>query len=218
MSPKACWRSPTEPRMTIKGTLAADALDLTPYVSTIEILRYQRARLEPRADRGRRARRLRSRPAALGGARDGCDAPSSDAPASPPICARAASPSRSAKRRPMAACSRVRWCSRNPDAGADIKSQMQFADVDLESCLGELVRHPQARRQGNLSLAVEASGDSVFALTRTLAGNAEPDGAPGRHRGIQCRAIAQAAGAASALDRRAISAAGERRSRSSMSR
>ena len=29
----------TEPRMTVKGTLAADALDLTPYVSTIELLR-----------------------------------------------------------------------------------------------------------------------------------------------------------------------------------
>ena len=29
----------TEPRVTLKGTLAADALDLTPYVSTIEVLR-----------------------------------------------------------------------------------------------------------------------------------------------------------------------------------
>ena len=29
----------TEPRITVKGTLAADALDLTPYVSTVELLR-----------------------------------------------------------------------------------------------------------------------------------------------------------------------------------
>jgi AsmA protein len=55
-------------------------------------------------------------------------------------------------------------------AGADIKSQLQFADVDLESCLGELFGIRKLEGKGHLTLALEATGDSVMALTRTLAG------------------------------------------------
>ena len=47
---------------------------------------------------------------------------------------------------------------------------MQFADVDLESCLGELFGIRKLEGKGNLTLALEATGDSVLALTRTLAG------------------------------------------------
>jgi AsmA protein len=58
------------------------------------------------------------------------------------------------------------------DAGADIKSQLQFAEVDLESCLGGLFGIRRLEGKGNLALSVEAVGDSVMALTRTLAGSA----------------------------------------------
>ena len=92
----------TEPRMTLKGTLAADALDLTPYLSNAEVLRanerdWSRAALRSTGLRisistcASRPRASRSGPR------------SSGAPASPPICAPAASPSRSARRRPSAA-------------------------------------------------------------------------------------------------------------------
>ena len=40
----------TEPRVTVKGTLAADALDLTPYMSHDRGAALERARLEPRHD------------------------------------------------------------------------------------------------------------------------------------------------------------------------
>jgi AsmA protein len=56
------------------------------------------------------------------------------------------------------------------EAGADIKSQMQFADVDLESCLGELFGIRKLEGKGHLTLALEATGESVMALTRTLTG------------------------------------------------
>jgi AsmA protein len=59
------------------------------------------------------------------------------------------------------------------EAGADIKTQLQFADVDLESCLGELFGIRKLEGKGNLSLSVEAVGDNMLALTRTLTGSAE---------------------------------------------
>jgi AsmA protein len=55
---------------------------------------------------------------------------------------------------------------------ADIKSQLQFADVDLESCLGELFGIRRLEGKGSLTLSVEALGDSVLALTRTMGGSA----------------------------------------------
>ena len=149
MSPKACWRFATEPRMTLKGTLAADALDLTPYVSTVRVLRAQRARLEPAADRDRRPVGFRSRPAPFGRARQRRDRASSAAPASPPICAAAGSRSRSARRRPIGGVLKgALVLAQDGEAGADIKSQLQFTDVDLEDLPRRAVRHPQARRQG----------------------------------------------------------------------
>src|SRR5204863_2206341 len=43
-------------------------------------------------------------------------------------------------------------------------------DVDLESCLGELFGIRKLEGKGHLTLALEATGDSVMALTRTLTG------------------------------------------------
>src|SRR4029453_684503 len=68
--------------------------------------------------------------------------------------------------------------------GADIKSQLQFAEVDLESCLGELFGIRKLEGKGNLSLSVEATGDSVMALTRTLSGSAELTGRQGAIAGF----------------------------------
>ncbi|HLN08181.1 MAG TPA: AsmA-like C-terminal region-containing protein, partial [Xanthobacteraceae bacterium] len=58
------------------------------------------------------------------------------------------------------------------DTGADVKSQLQFNDIDLENCLGELFGIRRLQGKGSLALAVEASGDSVLALTKTLGGSA----------------------------------------------
>jgi AsmA protein len=47
---------------------------------------------------------------------------------------------------------------------------MQFADVDLETCLGELFGLRRIEGKGNMSFALEGAGDSVLALTRNISG------------------------------------------------
>ena len=54
--------------------------------------------------------------------------------------------------------------------GAEIKSEMQFADVDLDACLGELFGLRRIEGKGNMSFALEGMGESVFALTRNISG------------------------------------------------
>jgi AsmA protein len=54
-----------------------------------------------------------------------------------------------------------------------VKTQLQFTDVDLESCLGDLFGIRKLEGKGNLSLSADAAGDSLLALTRTLTGTTE---------------------------------------------
>jgi AsmA protein len=56
--------------------------------------------------------------------------------------------------------------------GADFKSQLQFTNVDLESCIGELFGIRRVEGKGNLSLTLDGFGQNVHALTRTLNGSA----------------------------------------------
>jgi AsmA protein len=56
------------------------------------------------------------------------------------------------------------------EGGAEVKSDMQFADVDLDSCLGELFGMRRVEGKGNMSFALESAGESVFALTRNVSG------------------------------------------------
>src|SRR5262249_43143959 len=58
------------------------------------------------------------------------------------------------------------------DNGIDLKTQLQFSNVDMESCLGELFAVRRLEGKGNLTLALEASGGSVLALTRSMNGQA----------------------------------------------
>jgi AsmA protein len=61
--------------------------------------------------------------------------------------------------------------ARSP-VGAEIKSQLQFGNVDLESCLRDLFGIRRLDGKGTLVLAVEATGGSVLALAQTLSGTA----------------------------------------------
>ena len=65
------------------------------------------------------------------------------------------------------------------DAGAEFKSQMQFADVDLEKCLGEMFQFRKLEGRGDLAVAIEANGNSVLGLTRTLNGTTNLTGRQG---------------------------------------
>ena len=59
--------------------------------------------------------------------------------------------------------------SRSP-GGAELKAQLQFADVDLDQCLGELFGIRRIEGKGNLGFAVDSKGESVYGLTQALNG------------------------------------------------
>jgi AsmA protein len=88
-------------------------------------------------------------------------------------------------------------------AGVDVKSQLQFTDVDLESCLGQLFGLRRLEGNGNISFAVEGSGDSVLAVTRTLNGNANLIGEKGALAGLNVEQLLRR------LERRPLSGGGE---------
>ena len=101
---------------------------------------------------------------------------------------------------------------------ANIKSQLQFTDVDLEACLGELFGIRRLEGKGNLTFSLEATGDSVIALTRTLGGTATLD-ARSRAPSRASTSSSCSSGWSSARSRSpAISAAAARRSSGSTSR
>jgi AsmA protein len=91
----------------------------------------------------------------------------------------------------------------NFNSGVDVKSQLQFTDVDLESCLGQLFGLHRLEGKGNLSFAVEGNGDSVLALTRTLHGTANLVGQNGALLGLNVEQLLRR------LERRPLSGGGE---------
>ncbi len=162
----------SDPRMTVKGTLAADTLDVTPYISAIEVLRGNRGNWDRDAisvaglsdfdlDLRLSAAQVTVASAKLG--RTGIAANLRDGKLTLAI----------GEAQAYGGVIKGALVMSKAETGADIKSQLQFADVDLESCLGDLFGIRKLEGKGNLSLVLEASGDSVMAFTHTLTGNAE---------------------------------------------
>jgi AsmA protein len=94
----------------------------------------------------------------------------------------------------------------NIDAGVDVKSQLQFTDVDLEACLGQLFGLHRLEGKGNIAFAVEGSGDSVLGITHTMSGTASLTGENGALAGINVEQLLRR------LERRPLSGSGEFRS------
>ena len=65
------------------------------------------------------------------------------------------------------------------DAGAEFKSQLQFIDVDLEKCLGDIFQFRRLDGRGDITVALDATGNSVLAMTRTLNGTTSLNGRQG---------------------------------------
>ncbi len=162
----------TEPRVTLKGTLAADTIDLSPYVSTFEVLRsndrdWSRGpfAIDNLAnfdlDLRLSSARVNVVNARLG--RTGVAVNLRDARLTLAI----------GEAQAYGGVLKGAFILSKTETGADVKTQLQFTDVDLKSCLGELFAIRKLEGKGNLSLSLEASGDSMAALTRTLGGNAE---------------------------------------------
>jgi AsmA protein len=92
------------------------------------------------------------------------------------------------------------------DAVADVKAQFQFVDVDLQACVSELFGVTKLSGRGNLSVALEASGNSPFGLAQSLDGTAMLTGHDGAINGFNVEQLLKR------LERRPLSGGGNFRS------
>ena len=92
------------------------------------------------------------------------------------------------------------------DAAADVKAQFQFTDVDLQACASELFGVNKLSGRGNLSVSLAASGSSPFGLAQSLDGTAMLTGHDGAIAGFNAEQLLKR------LERRPLSGAGNFRS------
>jgi len=159
-----------EGRTILQGTLASEELDLTPFLSAVHGLRTTQNGWSPMplmldglsgldVDLRVSARRISLGPAALGrtavavSLRDGRL-----------TLAIGESQAFGGMLTGFMAIGKTR-------TDGQIESQLQFSNVDLETCLGDLFGIRRLEGKGTLTVAVDASGDSVLALAHTLSGS-----------------------------------------------
>jgi AsmA protein len=92
------------------------------------------------------------------------------------------------------------------DAVADVKAQFQFTDVDLQATASDLFGIDKLTGRGNLGMALEASGSSPFGLAQSLDGTATLTGHDGAISGFNVEQLLKR------LERRPLSGAGNFRS------
>ena len=189
----------------VQGTLAADALDLTPYVSGIHIL-------------AANARSWDQLPIALDGLAD-FDLDLRLSAASVKIGSAQlgrtaiATNMRNGKldvtvgeSQAFAGIAKGSLGLASIKNGVAVTSHLQFVDVDLESCLGQLFGIRRLAGRGNMALNVDGSGSSVLAVTNTLSGTASLTAHDGALTGVNIEQLLRR------LERRPLSGNGDFRS------
>jgi AsmA protein len=189
-------------RQTLQGTLAAEGLDLTPYISTIRLL------TTGQRDWDRQAIEL-----------DGFKGIDVDLRLSAARVNVA-----HARLGHMAVAATLRGGNLNvtigeaqafggvlkgsfgiarSQAGADFKAQLQFTDVDLERCLGEIFGIRRLEGKGNLGFALDSSGGNIYELTKSLNGTANLTSRKGAIAGFNVEQLLRR------IERRPLSGGGE---------
>jgi AsmA protein len=192
-------------RQTLQGTLAADTLDLTPYVSTVRLLTAnERAWNNGRITLDGLAGldldlRLSAGSVVVLTAKLGRTAIAANLRGSHLAIT-------VGEAQAFGGVIKGSLVLANLSEGIDVKSQLQFTDVDLESCLGQLFGLRRLEGKGNITLAVEGGGDSVLAVTHTLNGTANLVGTNGALIGLNVEQLLRR------LERRPLSGGGEFRS------
>ena len=92
------------------------------------------------------------------------------------------------------------------DAAADVKAEFQLTDVDLQACASELFGINKLSGRGNLTVSLVASGSSPFGLAQSLDGTATLTGHDGAINGFNVEHLLRR------LERRPLSGAGNFRS------
>jgi AsmA protein len=92
------------------------------------------------------------------------------------------------------------------NGGVAVNTHVQFVDVDLASCLGQIFGLHKLEGRGTLALDVEGAGNSVWDLTHTLNGTASVDAHGGALAGIDVEQLLRR------LEKRPLSGNGDFRS------
>jgi AsmA protein len=184
---------------TWQGTLDASELDLTPYVSTVRVMAsntrdWNRGPIALDGLTGLEIDlRLSAAKVTIGHARLGRTAVAASLRGGKLLVTVGESQAYSGVIRGSFALAKA-------ENGAEVKSEMQFADVDLDSCLGELFGLRRVEGKGNMSFALEGAGDSVLALTRSISGTVNLSAQNGTLTGINVEQVLRR------LERRPLSA------------
>jgi AsmA protein len=195
----------TDGRKTLQGTLAADTLDLTPYVSTVRLLTTNQREWSsgPITLDGLSGidfdLRLSAANVVMSNAKIGRTAIAANLRSGHLVVTVGEAQAYGGVIKGSLALASF-------DTGVDVRSQLQFTDVDLESCLGQLFGLRRLEGKGNISLAVEGTGQSVLAVTHTLNGTAGLIGQNGALAGLNVEQLLRR------LERRPLSGGGEFRS------
>jgi AsmA protein len=192
----------TNGRKTLQGTLAADTFDLSPYVSTVRLLTAN----ERAWNNGHVTLdglsgmdldlRLSAANVALGKAKIGRTAIAANLRGGQLTVT-------VGEAQAFGGVVKGSLALANFDAGVNVKSQLQFTDVDLEACLGQLFGQHRLEGKGNIAFAVEGAGDSILGITRNLNGTADLTAENGALAGINVEQLLLR------LERRPLSGGGE---------
>lgn len=192
-------------RQTLQGTLAVDHLDLTPYLSTVRLLtaaerEWSRARLDldglATADLDLR---LSAGKVTIGSTGLGRTAVATNLRAGKLGVTIGES-------RGFGGVIRGNVGLARSEQGATFAAQVQFDAVNLDRCIGELFGIKRIEGKGNMTVSLEGAGASVYALTRTLDGEATLTGTRGALTGLNVEQLLRR------LERRPLSGGSEFRS------
>jgi AsmA protein len=192
-------------RQTLQGTLAVDHLDLTPYLSTVRLLtaaerEWSRTRFDldglATADLDLR---LSAGKVTIGTTNLGRTAIATNLRGGKLGITIGESRGFGGVIRGSIGLART-------EQGATFASQLQFDGINLERCIGELFGLKRIEGRGNLTMSLEGTGPNVYALTRTLDGEATLTGVKGALTGLNVEQLLRR------LERRPLSGGSEFRS------
>ena len=188
-------------RQTLQATLAAGALDFTPYISTFRLLAsgardWNRQLFDLNAlsstdlDMRLSAAKVTVGPTKLGRTALGANLRGGALALSV------------GEAQVYGGVARGSFGIARSDATADVKAQLQFSDVDLQACVGELFGINKLSGRGNLNVSLVASGSSPFGLAQSLDGTASLSGHDGAITGFDAEQLLKR------LERRPLSGGG----------
>jgi len=173
-------------RQLLQGTLAADALDLTPYLSGFRLLAGNDWNREPITLAGLSGLdvdlRLSAARVALAHVKLGRTAVAANLRSGDLTVAVGESQA-------FGGIASGSFGLSQSDAGASVRAELQFADIDLDQGLGELIGLRRVEGKGTVACNLESGGGNVHELTQGLNGSITLTGKKGAITGINLEQV-----------------------------